>query len=75
MAHSNAPTCLRHGVGRFAKKHCPNVYAMKEGRTIILAVVLLLPPAPCRGDAVCFVVKAKVLCLGFQKRTQLEISG
>ncbi len=25
---------------------------MKEGRTIILAVVLLLPPAPCPGDAV-----------------------
>ncbi len=25
---------------------------MKEGRTIILAVVLLLPPAPCRGDTV-----------------------
>ncbi len=25
---------------------------MKEGVTIILAVVLLLPPAPCPGDAV-----------------------
>ncbi len=25
---------------------------MKEGGTIILAVVLLLPPAPCPGDAV-----------------------
>ncbi len=25
---------------------------MKEGRTIILAAVLLLTPAPCRGDAV-----------------------
>ncbi len=25
---------------------------MKEGGTFILAVVLLLPPAPCRGDAV-----------------------
>ncbi len=25
---------------------------MKEGKTIILAVVLLLPPAPCPGDAV-----------------------
>ncbi len=24
---------------------------MKEGGTIILAVVLLLPPAPCPGDA------------------------
>ncbi len=31
---------------------CPNVYAIKEDVTIILAVVLLLPPAPCRGDAV-----------------------
>ncbi len=29
-----------------------NVYAMKEGRTIILAVVLLLPPVTCPGDAV-----------------------
>ncbi len=50
-AHSNTPPRLRHGVGRFAK-HRPNVYAKKEGRTIILAVVLLLPPAPCPGDAV-----------------------
>ncbi len=25
---------------------------MKEGGTIILAVVLLLPPVPCPGDAV-----------------------
>ncbi len=25
---------------------------MKEGGAIILAVVLLLPPAPCRGDVV-----------------------
>ncbi len=23
----------------------------------------------------CFIVKAKLLCLGFQKRTQLEVSG
>ncbi len=48
---------------------------MKEGVTFILAVELLLPLAPCSGDAVCFVVKAKVLCLAFQMRTQLEISG
>ncbi len=27
------------------------LYAMKEGGTIILSVVLLLPPEPCRGDA------------------------
>ncbi len=33
-------------------KHRPNVYAKKEGVTNILAVVLLLPPAPCPGDAV-----------------------
>ncbi len=45
-----------------------NVYAMKESVTFILAVVLLLLPS-CRGDAVCFVVKAKVLCLGFQMST------
>ncbi len=40
---------------------------MKEGITFILAVVLLLP-TPCHGDAVCFVVKAKVLCLAFQMK-------
>uniref|UniRef100_A0A673IN65 ANTXR cell adhesion molecule 1a n=1 Tax=Sinocyclocheilus rhinocerous TaxID=307959 RepID=A0A673IN65_9TELE len=37
--------------------------------TFILAVVLLLQPPPCREVAVCFVVKAKLLCLAFQKRT------
>ncbi len=34
--------------------------------TFTLAVVLLLLPASCPGDA----VKAKLLCLGFQKRIQ-----
>ncbi len=38
-------------MGRFAKHH-PNVYAKKEGATIIIAELLLLPPAPCPGDAV-----------------------
>ncbi len=38
-------------VGRFGK-HLPNVYAKKGGVIFILAVVLLLPPASCRGDAV-----------------------
>ncbi len=38
------------GCGKICKT--PNVYAKKEGRTIILAVILLLPPAPCPGDAV-----------------------
>ncbi len=51
-------TCLRHGVGKICI-------------TFILAVVLLLPP-PCPGDAVCFLVKAKVLCLAFQMSTQIE---
>ncbi len=50
-AHSNTPPRLRHCVGRFSKHH-PNVNTMKEGGAIILAVVLLLPPAPCRGDVV-----------------------
>ncbi len=45
---------------------------MKEGRTIILAVVLLLSPAPCPGDAVFHWERESTL--GFQKRTQLEIS-
>ncbi len=45
-----------------------------RNETIILAVVLLLPLELRPGDAV-FFVKVKVLCLGFQKRTQLEISG
>ncbi len=42
------------------------VYTMKEGGAIILAVVLLLPPASCSGDAV-FVVKEKLLCLGSKR--------
>ncbi len=42
-------------MGRFAK-HRPNVYTKNEGGTIILAVVLLLPPAPC-PETLCFVVK------------------
>jgi len=41
----------------------------KEGITLILAVVLLLPLLSCRGDTVCFGVKAKLLCLAFQKTT------
>ncbi len=36
--------------GSFAK-HCPNVY-VKKGDMIFILTVLLLPPAPCRGDAV-----------------------
>ncbi len=44
-------TSLCHCVGRFAKLFS-NVYVMKAGGTIILAVVLSLPPAPCPGDAV-----------------------
>ncbi len=67
------PTCLHHGVGRFAK-HRPNVYAMKEGGAIILSVVLLLPPASCSGDAV-FRCERENTLFGIQKRTQLEISG
>lgn len=35
----------------------------------------LLPPAPCHGEAVCFLVNAKLLCLVYPKRTQLESSG
>ncbi len=68
MAHSNSPPRLRHGVGRFAKYH-PNVYAKKEGGTIILAVVLLLSPAPCPGDAA-FRCESESTLFG-----QLEISG
>ncbi len=60
-------------MGRFAK-HRPNVYAKKEGGTITLAVVLLLPPAPCPEDAV-FRCESESTLFGFQKRTQLEISG
>ncbi len=51
FSFKHALTCLRHGVGIFPKHH-PNVYAKKEDVTFILAVVLLLPPAPCPGDAV-----------------------
>ncbi len=45
---------------------------MKEGGAIILAVVLLLPPASCPGDAV---FRCETTLFGIQKRTQLEISG
>ncbi len=38
----------------------------------ILTVVLLLPPAPCPEDAVCFVVKAKLLCLSYIYKTVPE---
>ncbi len=47
---------------------------MKEGGAIILAVVLLLPPASCPGDAV-FRCERETTLFGIQKRTQLEISG
>ncbi len=46
---------------------------MKEGGAIILAVVLLLPPASCSGDAVCRCERETTL-FGMQKRTRLEIS-
>ncbi len=65
------PTCLHHGVGRYAKHH-PNVHAKKEAGTITLAEVLLLPPAPCSGDAV---FRCESTLFGIQKRTQLEIRG
>ncbi len=64
-------TGLRHYVGRFAKHH-PNVYAIKEGVAIILAVVLLLPPV--QQPVVCR-CESKTTVFGIQKRTQLEISG
>ncbi len=50
---------------RFAK-HRPNVYAKKEGGDIILAVVLLLPPALCRGDAV-FCCERESILFGLPK--------
>ncbi len=40
--------------------------------TFILAVVLLLPPAPCPGDAV-FRCESESTLFGIQKRTQLEM--
>lgn len=54
------------------EKHRPNVFAKKEGVTV-LAVVLLLSPLKY-GDAVCFIAKEKRLCWVFQKRTRLLIS-
>ncbi len=59
------PTCLRHGVGWFTK-HRPNVYAKKEGGTIILAVVLLLLPALCPGDSA-FRCESESTLLGLTK--------
>ncbi len=57
-------TGLHHDVGRSAKHH-PNVYAIKEGGAIILAVVLLLPRRVLQ--TLCFVVKEKLLCLGSKR--------
>ncbi len=37
---------------------------MKEGVTFILAVVLLLPPASCRRDAVCFICESESTLFG-----------
>ncbi len=48
------------------------MYSMKEGGTFIVAAAGAMS---WRVETPCFIVKAKVLCLGFQKRTQLEISG
>jgi len=56
-----APTCLHHYVGRFAK-HRPYIYEKKEGVTFILTVVLLLPPAPYPGDAVFHSESKGTLC-------------
>ncbi len=39
---------------------------MKEGGTIILIVVLLLPPAPCPGDAV-FRCERETIVFGLPK--------
>ncbi len=39
---------------------------MKESGTIILAVVLLLPPAPCPGDAV-FRCESETTLFGLSK--------
>ncbi len=52
----------------------PPKYTMKEGGTINLTVVLLLPLAKCRGDAV-FHCERNSTLFGLPKRTQLEISG
>ncbi len=52
-------------MGRFAK-HRPNVYAKKGGVIFSLAVVLLLPPAPCPGDAV-FRCESKTTLCGLPK--------
>ncbi len=70
MAHSNTPPHVYVKMWEDLLNR-PNVYT-KKGVKFILAVVLLLPPAPCPGDAV---FSCEVLGLGFQKRTQLEING
>ncbi len=66
-------TLLQSRCGEICKTP-PKRIPKKEGGAIILAVVLLLPPAPCPGDAV-FRGESESTFLGFQKRTQLEISG
>ncbi len=45
---------------------------MKEGVTFILAVVLLLLP-PCRGEAVCFIVKAQFTTVPEQYNANIRV--
>ncbi len=45
----------------------PKSICKKEGGAIILAVLLLQPPAPCPGDAVCHCERETTL-FGIQKR-------
>ncbi len=47
---------------------------MKEGVTFILTVVLLLPPAPCPGDAV-FRCESESTLFGLPKEDTTRISG
>ncbi len=50
-----------------------HVCVKKEGGAI-LAVVLLLPPASCSGDAV-FRCERETTLFGIRKRSRLEMSG
>ncbi len=53
-------------MGKFTKHH-PNVYANQEGGTIILAVILFLPPAPCPETLAVFRCESESTLFGLPK--------
>ncbi len=73
LSHSNTHHMSTSQCGKISKTP-PKRTRNEKCRSIISSVVLLLPPAPCPGNTGCVSLWTRKYCLGFQKRTQLEIS-